>query len=73
MGKEPVLAGERVLGYVTSAAFGYSVGRSIIYSYLPAEYARPGTALEVQYFGRRYGVTVVREPLYDPRQTRLRG
>ena len=72
MGKEPVLDGERVLGYVTSANYGYTVGRSIIYSYLPVEYAKAGTRAEVQFFGRRYAVTVCREPLYDLRNVRLK-
>ena len=67
MGKEPILDGERVLGYVTSANYGYTVGTGIAYGYLPAAYARPGTRIEVQYFDRRYGVTVSREPLYDPK------
>ena len=35
MGKEPVLKGDRRVGYVTSANFGYTVGKSIAYAYLP--------------------------------------
>ena len=37
MGKEPVVVDGRAAGYVTSAAFGYTVGRSIAYAWLPAE------------------------------------
>ena len=66
MGKEPVLKGDRRIGYVTSANFGYTVGRSIAYAYLPAEHAEVGTSVEVEYFGRRYPATVSEEPLYDP-------
>lgn len=72
MGKEPILDGERMLGYVTSANYGYTVGKSIVYGYLPLEYAAPGTRVEVQYFGRRHGATVSREPLYDPEHTKLK-
>lgn len=73
MGKEPILEGDQVLGYVTSAAYGYSVGRGIVYGYLPAAYAEPGTGVEVEYFGRRYPATVAQEPLYDPKNSKLRG
>ncbi len=73
MGKEPILAGDRVLGYVTSANFGYSVGRSIAYGYLPLEFAESGTEVTIEYFGRRYVATVTDEPLYDPRHAKLRG
>ena len=73
MGQEPILDGERVLGYVTSANYGYTVRRSIAYGYLPVASAAPGTKVEVLYFGRRYPATVVAEPLYDPRGERLRG
>ncbi len=73
MGKEPILDGERALGYVTSAGFGYSVGKSIAYGYLPLAYATPGTGVEIEYFGKRYAATVTAEPLYDPGHRKLRG
>jgi glycine cleavage system aminomethyltransferase T/glycine/D-amino acid oxidase-like deaminating enzyme len=72
MGKEPILACGRVVGYVTSANFGYSVGQSFTYCYLPADLAAPGTRLQVQFFGRRYDATVREEPLFDPQGARLR-
>ncbi|HLY22216.1 MAG TPA: FAD-dependent oxidoreductase [bacterium] len=72
LGKEPILDGERVLGYVTSANYGYTVGRGIAYGYLPPSHAAPGTSLEIEYFGGRHPATVSREPLYDPKGLRLR-
>ncbi|MEM8604715.1 MAG: aminomethyltransferase family protein [Cyanobacteria bacterium P01_H01_bin.121] len=59
MGKEPVLAQDgKVLGYVTSAGYGYSLGRTVAYAYLPLSYAAPGTAVTVQYFGEALAATV---------------
>jgi dimethylglycine oxidase len=58
MGSEPVYAGGTPAGYVTSAAFGYTIGASIAYAWLPAEVSVPGNAVE---------------PLFDPDMTRLRG
>jgi glycine cleavage system aminomethyltransferase T len=72
MGKEPIFAGERVLGYVTSANYGYSVNRSLAYGYLPADAAQVGTRVEVYFFGRRYPATVTPEPLFDPENERLK-
>jgi glycine cleavage system aminomethyltransferase T/glycine/D-amino acid oxidase-like deaminating enzyme len=72
MGKEPIRHGERVVSYVTSAAYGYSVGRGIVYGYLPVDLAVEGTPVEVEYFGDRLAATVVAEPLWDPKGERLR-
>ncbi|MEV8086903.1 GcvT family protein [Streptomyces nigra] len=73
MGKEPVYDGDRVVGYVTSAGYGYTVGTGIAYAWLPAERAVPGTALDIGWFGRRVKAVVAEEPLFDPAMTRLRG
>ena len=43
MGKEPIWAGGEVVAYVTSASYGYSIGRGIVYGYLPADLAVEGT------------------------------
>jgi glycine cleavage system aminomethyltransferase T len=72
LGGEPLLDGERVLGYVTSGGYGYTVRQSIIYGYLPSEYTTPGTRIEVQLFGIRYPATVVKEPLYDPKNEKIK-
>ena len=73
MGKEPVLSGNRVLGYVTSAGYGYSVGESLAYAYLPAEFATANSTVEVEYFGEMVPARVVSEPRWDASGTRLRG
>jgi glycine cleavage system aminomethyltransferase T/glycine/D-amino acid oxidase-like deaminating enzyme len=72
MGKEPVRVDGRPAGYITSAAYGYTVGRSIAYAWLPATAAVPGTAVTVEYFGERLAATVAEEPLFDREMTRLR-
>lgn len=64
VGKEPILNGDSVVGFVTSATFGYTVGQSIALGYLPLALAEPGTRLEVEYFGVRTAATVTAEPLY---------
>ncbi len=73
MGKEPIFSGDTKLGYVTSANYGYSVGRFIVYGYLPVEFAAPGTSVEIEYFGERVAATVTTEPLFDPAGERVKG
>ena len=72
LGGEPLLDGECVLGRVTSGGYGYTVRQSIAYGYLPVEYATPGTQIEVQLFGIRYQATVMKEPLFDPKNEKIK-
>jgi glycine cleavage system aminomethyltransferase T len=73
LGNEPVRAGGEICGRVTSGGFGYTVGASIAYAYLPAEHAEPGTEVAVEVFGEWIDGEVRREPLFDPDGTRVRG
>ncbi|MCX5537291.1 FAD-dependent oxidoreductase [Streptomyces sp. NBC_00006] len=72
MGHEPVHVNGHPCGYVTSAAYGYTLGRPIAYAWLPAEHAEPGTRVEIGYFGDRVAATTAAEPLFDPEMTRIR-
>ncbi len=71
LGKEPVFVDGVASGYVTSAAYGYTVGRPIAYAWLPAS-ADIGSGVEIEYFGRRVAATVTAEPLVDPGMERIR-
>jgi glycine cleavage system aminomethyltransferase T/glycine/D-amino acid oxidase-like deaminating enzyme len=73
MGKEPVFVGGEASGYVTSAGFGFSVGQSLAWAYLPAGAAASGSKAEVEFFGVRYLATVQDEPRWDPAGSGLRG
>jgi dimethylglycine oxidase len=72
LGKEPIRDGDRVVAYVTSAGYGYSIGRGIAYGYLPVELAVEGTGVQIEYLGERVAATVAAEPLVDPKGERLR-
>ena len=54
---------DEAIGYVHSAEYGYSVGACVAYTYLPPEFAAPGTDVEVLYEGETYAATVEEEPL----------
>jgi glycine cleavage system T protein len=72
LSNEPVMAGGDVVGRVTSGGYGYTVGASIAYAYLPPEHAEPGTEVAIEIFGEWVGGRVEREPLYDPDGARVR-
>jgi 4-methylaminobutanoate oxidase (formaldehyde-forming) len=73
LGNEPVRVDGEVAGRITTGGYGYTVGRSIAYAYLPPGHAQPGTAVEVEIFGERVEGEVAREPLFDPEGERVRG
>lgn len=71
LGKEPVYADGAPAGYVTSASYGYTLGRCVAYAWLPAGLAT-GTGVHIEYFGEKVPATVADEPLFDPKMTRIR-
>ncbi|HMD52028.1 MAG TPA: FAD-dependent oxidoreductase [Solirubrobacteraceae bacterium] len=72
LGNEPVRVQGEILGRVTSGGYGYTVGRSIAYAYLPGEIPM-GAEVEVDIFGEWIAGEVAKEPLYDPAGERVRG
>jgi 4-methylaminobutanoate oxidase (formaldehyde-forming) len=72
LGSEPVRINGRVAGRVTSGGYGYAVGRSIAYAFVPVR-VTTGQAVEVEIFGAWVPGRVSDEPLYDPKGLRIRG
>ncbi|WP_229925929.1 GcvT family protein [Streptomyces longispororuber] len=70
LGKEPVYVAGAPAGYVTSASYGYTLGRCVAYAWLPPLPA--GTGTHIAYFGEKFPATVAEEPLFDPEMTRIR-
>ncbi|KAJ5542919.1 hypothetical protein N7535_005341 [Penicillium sp. DV-2018c] len=71
MGKEPVFYNGQPVGYVTTSAFGYTIGKPVAYAWLPGG-VKDGETVEIEYFGKRIRATVEAESLYDPEMTRLK-
>jgi glycine cleavage system aminomethyltransferase T/glycine/D-amino acid oxidase-like deaminating enzyme len=71
LGNEPVRVEGEIVGRVTTGGYGYTVGRSIAYAYLPPD-RDVGAAVEVDIFGRWVAGEVAAEPLFDPRGDRVR-
>ncbi|WP_197383613.1 GcvT family protein [Mycolicibacterium mengxianglii] len=71
LGKEPVFVDGVCAGYVTSAGYSATVGRTIAYAWLPSPVA-VGDVVSVHYRGAPYTATVHAEPVVDPEMTRIR-
>ncbi len=73
LGKEPIRTPDgKIIGWVASGGFGYSVGKSMAYAYLPIEHSKPGTKLQIEFFGEPMEVEVAQAPLWDPKGERIR-
>jgi glycine cleavage system aminomethyltransferase T/glycine/D-amino acid oxidase-like deaminating enzyme len=72
LGNEPVRIDGEIVGRVTTGGYGYTVGRSIAYAYIPPEHSEPGTAVAVEIFGSWIDGEVAAEPLFDPEGKRIR-
>ena len=72
LGSEPVYDGAESVGYVTSAAFSYTLGVPLAYAWLPERLAEPGSTVEIGWFGTRYRATVTAEPAFDPEMKKIR-
>ena len=74
LGKEPIHTkdGSKIIGWTASGGYGFSVQKSIAFAYLPLEYAKVGTELQMDYFGETVGAVVEQSPLWDPKGERIK-
>ncbi len=69
---DPIYAGDDLIGVVTSAAYGHSMGVNIAMGYVDPAWSDVGTDLSVEVIGERCGATVRAEPMFDPEHRRPR-
>ncbi|MEM8838987.1 MAG: FAD-dependent oxidoreductase [Pseudomonadota bacterium] len=70
---EAVFHAGRLVGSITSAAYGHSVGKSLAIAFLTEEARAPGTKLEISLLGKRVPANVLPGAPWDPDNERLRG
>jgi dimethylglycine dehydrogenase len=71
-GFEPVKSGGKVIGYVTSGAYGHHVRKSLALAYVDKGVIKSGAPLTVDVIGESRKATLLSEPAYDPKGARLR-
>jgi glycine cleavage system aminomethyltransferase T len=72
MGKEPIIVGEDVVGYVTSATYACTVEKSIAYGYVPVAASGIGSELQIELFGQRHLARVTCDPVFDSKGERMK-
>jgi dimethylglycine dehydrogenase len=71
-GFEPVWAGEKKVGFITSGAYGHHVKQSLALAYVDRVIADRPEPLEVPVVGERCKARLLLRPPYDPSGARLR-
>ena len=71
VGGEPILCDGEVAGIVTSASFGYNIGKSIALGYIPPA-KQQSKDIKIEIIGKAKDAQIVTEPLVDPSGSRMR-
>ncbi|MDP8984748.1 MAG: FAD-dependent oxidoreductase [Pseudomonadota bacterium] len=72
LGDEPIWHEGRVVGCVTSGAFGHRVGYSLALGYVPAVLAAAESGFEIEIIGERHAAVRLTAAAFDPVGARLR-
>jgi dimethylglycine dehydrogenase len=71
-GGEPLFAGEEVIGVTTSGGYGHTVKKSLAFAFIDPGFASPGSTFDIEILGTRHSASALAEPVYDPKNARLR-
>ncbi len=69
---DPIMAGETIVGVVTSGAYGHTMGINIAMGYIEPDFADAGTELTVRIIGEHSPAVVRTGPMFDPAHERPR-
>jgi glycine cleavage system aminomethyltransferase T len=71
-GSEPIMHNGKVIGITTSGGYGYTVGKTIVYSYIPSDDATYTQGYEIEVYMKIYSITRhENRALYDPKRKRI--
>lgn len=70
-GGETILLDGNTVSLATSAGFGHTVDKTIVFAYLPTAHC-DAEVFEIEVFGEQHPITRVAGPLFDPRNERLK-
>ena len=64
-GNEPVYHKNKIVGVVTSGAFGFRVNKSLAFAYVNSDFAKVGTELHIKIQGQKRNAKILNSPAYD--------
>ena len=71
-GSEPIVYKGEVLGVTTSGGYGYTVGKTILYGYIPVEHADHDSDYEIEVYKKIYKAKIEKtRALYDPKRKKI--
>jgi len=73
VGDEPIWHDGKVVGWVTSGAYGHRVGRSLALGYIPRQLAGETGGFEIEIIGERRRAARAAAAVFDPAGERMRG
>ncbi len=72
IGDEPIWHDGKVIGWVTSGAYGHRVAASIALGYIPADLTAAESGFEIEIIGERRKATRLSSAPFDPTGARMR-
>ena len=72
LGNEPVYYNNRIVGVVTSGAYGFRTKKSLAFAYVEAELAEEKKELEVEILGQKKRAIVLKNASYDDENKKLK-
>lgn len=72
-GYEPIWKDGKMIGYVTSGGYGYTIGKSIALALIEKEHAVPGMELTTHIVGDEKACRIIEDSPYDPTGKVMRG
>jgi dimethylglycine dehydrogenase len=72
MGNEPIYQNNKLVGLTTSGGFGHAVKKSLAFAYVELALAKIGNEFEIQIFAEKRKARIIADPIYDPKNLRLK-
>ena len=70
---DSIYDGDKLLGTVTSGAYGHRVNKNIAYAFVEPQISEIGTEVKIEILGEMYPAVVTETCLYDPQNALVRG
>ena len=69
---DSIYDGEKLVGSVTSGAYGHRVNKNIAYAFVEPQFSEVGTEINVEIIGEKYPAVVTKTCLYDSKNELVR-
>jgi dimethylglycine dehydrogenase len=71
-GNEPVYHKNKIVGVVTSGAYGFRVNKSLAFAYVNSQLSEAGTELFIEIQGQKRKAKILDAPVYDADNKKLK-